>query len=136
MVKCMHYVTAPSQRALPENSPFIPNSILSAHDRKVLETISTTSSAYYPRATLVQHIGLSPSQPTHLFNEATDCSIVDMMINTRLKEAAKPLRIGEYSIQDIATQAGFNSPFHFSRRLRKVYGLNPTEYQSQHHESK
>jgi len=98
--------------------------------QKVLEAVAAAPSAKYTMEGLAKSVDLSPSRLAHLFKRVTGESVMDMIVNTRLKESSKLLRIGYRSVQEVAEMAGFNSPFYFSRRFARKYGLSPSVYRA------
>jgi AraC-like DNA-binding protein len=59
----------------------------------------------------------------------TGYSIVDFVNLHKLRKAAKRLASDpQLNISDVAFEVGFNDPKYFSRVFRKVYGLSPSEY--------
>jgi signal transduction histidine kinase/ligand-binding sensor domain-containing protein/DNA-binding response OmpR family regulator len=62
----------------------------------------------------------------------TGHSITDFINLYKLKKAASMIATDmKINISDIAFQTGFNDPKYFSRIFRKVYGMSPSEFQSQ-----
>ena len=48
-----------------------------------------------------------------------------------VSRAMKLLRDSNYTISEVAYQAGFTDPKYFSRTFKKATGLTPTEYRDQ-----
>ena len=59
----------------------------------------------------------------HCFNE----TILDHLWKLRLERAGEMLASTGFGIAEIGYQCGFQSPFHFSRRIRVHFGCSPRE---------
>jgi AraC-like DNA-binding protein len=68
---------------------------------------------------------VSPEHLCRLFRSATGHSPVETVRLARLDRAASLLVRSNYSIAEIATLCGFESPFHFSRRFKAAFGRSP-----------
>ena len=96
--------------------------------QRILEAIAMAPAGRYTLAGLARSVQLSPSRLAHLFKASTGTTLFETVINTRLREATNLLRMGTARVQEVATRAGFNSPFYFSRRFTLKYGISPSEY--------
>lgn len=54
----------------------------------------------------------------------------DFLRNVRLKRAAQLLTETELPVNQIALMVGFNTPRYFSNYFKKMFGVNPSEYQN------
>lgn len=50
--------------------------------------------------------------------------------NLRLAMAKERLRLGIYTIAEIAVQLGFSSPFHLSKAFKKHFGTSPSKFRA------
>ncbi len=55
-------------------------------------------------------------------------STIDFIRKIRFNEACKLLRDGRYSIAQVSTMVGFNTPSYFATSFKKYFGCLPTEY--------
>lgn len=55
-------------------------------------------------------------------------STIDFIRKIRFNEACKLLRDGRYSIAQVSTLVGFNTPSYFATSFKKYFGCLPTEY--------
>ncbi len=55
-------------------------------------------------------------------------STIDFIRKIRFSEACKLLRDGRYSIAQVSTMVGFNTPSYFATSFKKYFGCLPTEY--------
>jgi len=50
----------------------------------------------------------------------------------RIRRATELLEHSGYSIAEISSRVGFDSPFYFSRRFKKATGQSPRAFRQQH----
>ena len=55
-------------------------------------------------------------------------STIDFIRKIRFNEAAKLLKDGRYTIAEVSTMVGFNTPSYFATSFKKYFGCLPTEY--------
>ena len=55
-------------------------------------------------------------------------STIDFIRKIRFNEAAKLLKDGHYTIAEVSTMVGFNTPSYFATSFKKYFGCLPTEY--------
>ena len=79
---------------------------------------------------LAQMVALSPSRLAHLFKAQVGVSIIEMVSNLRLRQAARLLEYTSLNVGEIARDVGFQSPFYFSRQFRLYFGCSPTAYRA------
>jgi xylan 1,4-beta-xylosidase len=63
-----------------------------------------------------------------LFQEAVAMSPIAYRNARRLTEAQRLLRLGEFTVQEIAYKVGFSSPQEFNRLFRRSFGITPTQF--------
>ncbi|KPL10053.1 MAG: hypothetical protein AMS26_21985 [Bacteroides sp. SM23_62] len=96
---------------------------------KVLNILnSNLSDSEYSVEQLCQDVGLSQSQLYRKVTALTDHSPVEFIRNIRLKRAAELFRRGQKNVSTVLYSVGFNTPSHFSRYFRELYGVNPSDY--------
>lgn len=71
---------------------------------------------------------LSESHLRRLFQQAYEMSPHEYVEHSRLRKGAALLRDTTLAVGEIAEQAGYADPFHFSSRFRKNYGISPSGY--------
>ena len=73
---------------------------------------------------------------TTLFNEKVKSysgfSPLNYLINIRISEAIKLLKVPDISLTDIALDTGFYSSQHFSTTFKKLTGYTPSEFRKNH----
>jgi AraC family transcriptional regulator len=65
-----------------------------------------------------------------LFRQHYGAAIVGSLELIRLGRAATLLARSNLSVTEVAANAGFGDPLHFSRRFRRAYGVSPREYRA------
>jgi AraC family transcriptional regulator, arabinose operon regulatory protein len=80
---------------------------------------------------LAAQVALSPSRLAHLFKHETGEAIMEMVMRVRLRHTARLLEFTSLSVAEVARDAGFASPFYFSRQFSAYYGHSPTAYRRQ-----
>lgn len=55
-------------------------------------------------------------------------STIDFIRKIRFNEAAKLLKDGRYTVSEVSTMVGFNTPSYFATSFKKYFGCLPTEY--------
>ncbi len=82
-------------------------------------------------ASLAAFVALSPSRLAHLFKEQVGASLMETLLQVRLRQAAQLLEFTALNAGEIAHEVGFHSPFYFSRQFKTYYGRSPTAYRRQ-----
>jgi AraC family transcriptional regulator, arabinose operon regulatory protein len=111
--------------------------ILPAKDkrvRKALEIVGERVAVPIDIAHLAKEVGLSRSQFTALFTRQMNMTPQAYVENVKMMRAAQMLQSANWSINVIASDTGFSSPFYFSTRFRRQFGVSPSEYRRVHHE--
>ena len=75
-----------------------------------------------------EEMQLSQPQCYRKIKAITGFNISEFIRNTRLKKASKLLLSGEYKINEIAYETGFNDPNYFTRCFTRLFGLTPSDY--------
>lgn len=65
------------------------------------------------------------------FSQVFQRGVADMIRHHRTKRAADLLSTTNRRIKDIVTECGFSGPHQFERAIKRVYGVNPTEFRKQ-----
>jgi len=63
-----------------------------------------------------------------LFKQKTGYPPIDYFIQMKMQKATQQLDFSDRSIKDIALSMGFDDPYYFSKRFRKVIGVSPQKY--------
>ena len=89
---------------------------------------SNLSDSVYSVEQLCQDVGLSQPQLYRKLMALTDHSPSEFIRNTRLRKAAEMFQHGETNVSIVLYAVGFNTPSHFSRSFRELFGVNPSDY--------
>jgi len=80
---------------------------------------------------MAREVHLSPSRFCALFRRCMGMPPGEYQRALRLNAAKVLLLDSEKSIEQIATQLGFEDPFHFSKAFKKNSGMNPRQYRAE-----
>ncbi|MBA3707428.1 MAG: helix-turn-helix transcriptional regulator [Planctomycetes bacterium] len=83
-------------------------------------------------AGLARVMGLSVPRFHSVFKGAMHMSPKEYVLSCRLSEARMRLSGTDTPIQDVAVEAGFPDPFHFSRLFKARFRMSPSEYRARH----
>ena len=78
-------------------------------------------------SSLAEAVHLSPSVLHRRFKAATVMSPLQYQKQVRLLEARKLLMSGDIEAASVAYQVGYESPSHFSREYRRLFGASPLQ---------
>jgi AraC family transcriptional regulator of arabinose operon len=79
---------------------------------------------------LSKHYNYSASRFSSLFKQKTGYSPIDYFIQMKMQKASQQLDFTDHSVKDIAMSMGFDDPYYFSKRFRKIIGMSPKQYRS------
>lgn len=102
-------------------------------DERIERALAKIAEQYGERVSLselAQGAYLSPSRFSHLFRQQMQVSPMRYLEQYRLDRAAEKLLSSDDSIEQIATEVGFQNPFHFSTRFRQRFGESPSRYRN------
>jgi AraC family transcriptional activator of mtrCDE len=66
------------------------------------------------------------------FSNVVGRSPMLVLRDLRMRQAVAQLKAGKYSVDQVARNAGYESRSSFIRMFKKVYGVDPSEYQGRH----
>lgn len=72
--------------------------------------------------------GMSERTFARHFREQTGSTPLQWLLMARVRRAQELLELNSLSIEEIATESGFNSPVTFRARFQRIIGLNPSAY--------
>lgn len=79
-------------------------------------------------STMARIAGLSTPHFGEVFKRHTGCSPREYLHLLRIHEACHLLADSNLSIKEVAGQAGYGDPLHFSRQFKAFEGVSPSEY--------
>ena len=77
---------------------------------------------------LSEKFSCSQSMLVKCFKKEYDTTIMNALMDIRLKKAAEHLKNGRLSVKEIAAECGFAEQNYFSKAFSKKYGCSPSEY--------
>ncbi len=77
---------------------------------------------------LSKKFSCSQSMLVKCFKKEYNTTIMNALIDIRLKKAAEHLRNGKMSVKEIAAECGFAEQNYFSKAFSKKFGCSPIEY--------
>lgn len=81
---------------------------------------------------LCSKFNMNRTSLNRMFKEHTDMTVIEYLLDLRLKMARKMLSKTELNINEICNRIGFSDPSYFSRKFKTKTGSSPTEYRDQH----
>jgi AraC-like DNA-binding protein len=80
---------------------------------------------------IASYIGINRSYLTSIFKKELRVSPQEYLVNYRLRIAAELIKTTNLPIQAISSQAGYDSPFNFSKMFKSIYGVSPKNFRLQ-----
>ena len=99
--------------------------------RRSLDYLSLHLADRVPLEELARRYGLSTSRFSHLFRAQTGVSPQQFQEHQRLARARQLLELSGRAISDIAAEVGFENPFYFTLRFKRLTGVSPRDYRKQ-----
>jgi AraC-like DNA-binding protein len=78
----------------------------------------------------------SVSRFSNLFKQKTGYAPIDYFVQMKMQKACQQLDFTDRSVKDIAFSMGFDDPYYFSKRFRKIIGMSPKKYRSLNNDRK
>ncbi|WP_337101857.1 response regulator transcription factor [Paenibacillus sp. YIM B09110] len=88
------------------------------------------------REQVAEQVFLNPDYLSRIFKKETGSSISDYILLERIKHAKSLLSETNIPISSIASAIGYTNFSHFAKIFKKYVGIGPTEYRSQHGNTK
>lgn len=77
---------------------------------------------------IAQELLISPAYLSKIFKEIKETSIINYLIEVRMKQAAVLIRDSKRPIKEVAEIVGYQDPLYFSKQFKKYYGEAPTHF--------
>ena len=77
---------------------------------------------------LSRQVGVQPATLARGYRAAFGCTIGERVRTLRVEAAARALARTDFSLAEIALQAGFYDQAHFTNVFRRMWGMTPAEY--------
>ncbi|MCD9024878.1 helix-turn-helix domain-containing protein [Cohnella silvisoli] len=118
-----------------ESSRTTQEKIMDPRIAELIDYMSRNSEVQHAVENLAARLSLSPSRLSHLYKDQVGETPMRTLRRFRLEQAAKWLDFTSNSITQIASDVGFNCPFHFTRIFTEHYGMPPTAYRYRKHKT-
>ncbi|MGD6846297.1 response regulator [Rossellomorea aquimaris] len=82
---------------------------------------------------VADHIHISRNYFSILFKRFMDINFIDYVIGLRINKAKELLSHTSLKVYEVAGESGFNDVKYFSKLFKKVTGLSPGDYRTEHH---
>ena len=93
--------------------------------RRALEWIGQDGHQAVDLPALAREAGVSPAQLVKLFRRHLGTTPIRHVWEARTRRGAQLLRETGLTVGEVAFRCGFQTPFHFSRWVRELYGVPP-----------
>jgi AraC family transcriptional regulator of arabinose operon len=80
---------------------------------------------------LARSMGMSRSGFQHLYKKTFGVTVIDDIINGKMKLAKELLTETNMSLKEISSRCGYSDEYSFMKRFRKYYGKTPTQMKKQ-----
>lgn len=81
---------------------------------------------------VAEELGVSVSHLSRIMSRAIGCTFPELLQRYRLEKAADLLRSSDMPIAQLAQQCGFGSASYFTASFKRIYGMVPSGYRTQH----
>jgi AraC-like DNA-binding protein len=78
--------------------------------------------------TIAQLVYMNPSYFSSYFKRVMKLSVMDYVLNLRMREATMLLADSSLPVTEVALQCGFPTPAYFSRAFHQSFGVSPRQY--------
>lgn len=119
-----------SLKSLGVELPAEDDSFLSRYIEIVKANISNPD---FDVSVIYQSIGMSRANFYRKVKAVTGLSPIELIKNIRMEAGARLLEETTMPVSEIFRQVGFSSSSYFAKNFKAVYGMSPTEYQTQKH---
>ncbi|MBI5381936.1 MAG: helix-turn-helix transcriptional regulator [Opitutae bacterium] len=99
--------------------------------RRALEWIGRTGASPVDIASLSREAGVSPTHLLRMFKQHMGTTPMHYVWEMRARRGVQLLRETELSVGEVAWRCGFQTPFHFSRWVKKLHGVSPAGIRQQ-----
>jgi len=99
--------------------------------RRVLGWVGQEGHEEVDLPAMAQAAGVSPAQLVKLFRRHLGTTPIRYVWETRTRRGAQLLRETGLTVSEVAFRCGFQTPFHFSRWVRQLYGVAPKALRAQ-----
>ncbi|MDD5598797.1 MAG: helix-turn-helix transcriptional regulator [Victivallaceae bacterium] len=98
---------------------------------KIQQMINFIARNYYRNnfsiTDIAGEVNLCSNYASGMFKKNTGIKLIEFIHSYRLDKAKLLLETGNYSVKEVASLCGWNSPFYFSNCFKKRYGFSPNK---------
>ncbi len=130
LLACFNYffLTLSRLNGLPSKKYTPPSKGFDYRTKAVIEYLQEHYAENITLDMLCKNLYISKHALCHLFKKDTDMTIIDFLINIRLKQACNYLRHSDLKISKIAELCGFSSQNYFYLIFTKHMKISPSQY--------
>lgn len=78
---------------------------------------------------VASHFGIKENRLYYIFNKYADMGPAGYLNHCRMEQAARLLKMGGITVEDVALTIGYSDGFSFSKQFKKKYGIAPSFFQ-------
>lgn len=98
--------------------------------KRMLEFIHENYNEQLKLADISSVVNIGERECLRCFQRTIKISPIQYLMKYRIAKGADLLKSSDFSIAEIATQCGFESPSNFSKHFKKFYNFSPKEYKN------
>ncbi|MCR5770072.1 MAG: response regulator [Butyrivibrio sp.] len=106
------------------------NSFSNTYFLKIMKYINTYYNENLSLKDVAAVVNLNPNYVSQLFKKCSGSTFSHYLTNLRISNAKKLITTTNTSINEIASQTGFNDYFYFLKTFKKFTGKTPSEYRA------
>lgn len=114
------------------NEELYPSYYTADHISSSIEFMKENLHRTYSIQELASRLNYSVSHYSDLFKKKTGCSPIHYFNQLKIQKSCQYLYFTDLSIKEICSKTGFEDPYYFSRMFKKLMGLSPSKYRSNH----
>lgn len=114
------------------NNSYAPSEYTDNRMEEIIKFVNENYSGIGSISEIASRFYISKYYLCRLFNQNLGISLITYLNTIKIRRACEMLCEGKYSITDIATKCGFNSPSYFCKVFKEERGISPTQYKKQH----
>ncbi len=95
--------------------------------QEILDYIRSNLREAIDRNSIARRFSITPKHVNFLFRKHLNATPSTIINRERVRRAHELLSSEDISVAEAAQAVGFNDPFYFSRRFRKVFGHAPSQ---------
>jgi len=118
--------------SLHDSSPIQGSPRAERHAEKIMQWIEKHYTEPFELDELAKALHLSKHHISHLFRSETGSTITEYLIARRIRQACLLLKLEHLSVEQVGSRVGIPNFAYFCRLFKKITGLTPKQYRSDH----